>query len=287
MPRTSLLVLLAFLPLPARGDTPADRTTEQLAEQVRKSVVVITTPGRDEKRSGLGTGFVVGDGLIATNYHVIGEGRAIAVETPDGKKHPAVAVHAFDRNLDLAVIRIELKELPVLPLADSDKLKDGQPIVAVGNPHGLKYSVVQGVLSGKREVDARPMLQLAIPVERGNSGGPVVDREGRVIGVMTAKSAVTENLGFAVAVNSLKALLAKPNTVAMKAWQTIGQLDPDDWKPMLGGNWRQRAGRILVEEAGIGFGGRCYCLSMQRVPKLPCEVAVAVKLDDESGAAGL
>jgi regulator of sirC expression with transglutaminase-like and TPR domain len=101
------------------------------------------------------------------------------------------------------------------------------------------------------------------------------------------KSAVTENLGFAVAINRLKELLAKPNSVPMTAWKTIGNLDPDEWKPMLGANWRQRAGRILVEEPGSGFGGRSYCLNMTPTPKLPFEVAVTLKLDDESGAAGL
>ncbi len=284
MPRTAFLVLLA-LPIFIRADE--DKRVEKLAESVRKSVIVITTPGRDDKRAGLGTGFVVGEGLIATNYHVIGEGRAILVETTDGKKHEATAVHAFDRNLDLAIIRVDIKGLPVLPLADSDRLKDGQSLVAVGNPLGLKHSVVSGVLSGKREIDGRTMLQLAMPVERGNSGGPVVDADGKVVGVLTLKSAVTENLGFAVAVNSLKPLLAKPNPVAMSAWKTIGTLDPDDWQPMLGARWRQRAGRILVDEPGSGFGGRSYCVYKPAPPKLPFEVSVTVKLDDEAGAAGL
>ncbi len=284
---SSLLLLLLTVPAPARADKPDDKSVEQIAEKVRKSVVVITTPGRDDKRSGLGTGFVIGEGLIATNYHVIGEGRAILVETADGKKHEATAVHAFDRTLDLAIIRINLKDLPILQLADSTKLKDGQTVVAVGNPHGLKYSVVSGVLSGRRDIDGRPMLQLAMPVERGNSGGPVVDRDGKVLGVITMKSAVTENLGFAVAVNSLKPLLTKPNPVPMSAWKTIGALDADDWKTMLGARWRQRAGRILVDEPGTGFGGRSYCISEQPVPKLPFEVSVIVKLDEEAGAAGL
>jgi serine protease Do len=288
MLRTSILTaFLLSIVLPAHADKPEEATVEKLAESVRKSVVVITTPGRDAKRGGLGTGFVIGDGLIATNHHVIGEGRAITVETADGKKHEATAIHAFDRNLDLAVIRIDVKGLPILPLADSSKLKDGQTLVAVGNPHGLKHSVVSGVLSGKREIEGRSMLQLAMPVEPGNSGGPVVDKEGRVVGIITMKSAVTENLGFAIAVNGLKPLLAKPNSILMSAWKTIGQLDPDDWKPMLGSNWRQRAGRILVDEPGTGFGGRSYCLSMLPAPKLPFEVSVMVKLDDESGAAGL
>ena len=76
----------------------------------------------------------------------------------------------------------------------------------MGNPHGLKHSVVSGVISGRREIDGRKMLQLAMPVEPGNSGGPVLDMQGRVLGIVTMKSVVTENLGFAVEVNALKPL---------------------------------------------------------------------------------
>src|SRR5262245_16370364 len=282
-----IAILFIALPATARDDKPTEKTVEQVAETVRKSVVVVTVTGRDGERQGLGTGFVVGDGLIATNLHVIGEARPITVETSDGKKHEATAVHAFDRALDLAVIRIDAKGLTPLSLADSSKLKDGQAVVAVGNPQGLKNSIVAGVLSGQREIEGHPMLQVAIPIERGNSGGPLVDMEGRVLGVMTSKSLVTANLGFAVAVDSLKPLLAKPNTIQMSAWLTIGTLDPADWKPRLGERWRRRVGRIVVDEPGTGFGGRSYCLSLQEVPKVPYEVGLSVKLDDESGAAGL
>src|SRR5262249_39206256 len=145
----------------------------------------------------------VGDGLVATNLHVVGEGRGVTVELTGGKRYKATAVHAFDRHLDLAVVRIDAKGLPVLPLGDAGRIKDGQAVVAVGNPRGLKHSVVSGVVSGRREIEGRAMLQLAIPVERGNSGGPVVDMQGRVLGVLTAKSLVTPNLGFAVPVDAL------------------------------------------------------------------------------------
>src|SRR5262249_48219624 len=142
---TSLLPLLLLVTIPAQADNkprPEAKTVEQIAEQVRKSVVVITVPGRDGKRGGLGTGFVVGEGLVATNLHVVGEGRAVTVELADGKHHEATAIHAFDRTLDLAIVRIDAKGLPVLPLGDSAAVKDGQPVVAVGNPQGLKHSVV-------------------------------------------------------------------------------------------------------------------------------------------------
>ena len=79
----------------------AAQTVEALAESARKSIVVVTVAGRDGKQAGLGTGFVVGDGLIATNLHVIGEARPISVELADGKKHEVTAVHATDRTADL------------------------------------------------------------------------------------------------------------------------------------------------------------------------------------------
>jgi serine protease Do len=273
---------------PPREQEPAARTVEELAEQLRPSVVVIMVRGRDARREGLGTGFVISkDGLIATSLHVIGEGRPIAVETAGGKKYDVTAVEATDRAHDLALIRLDGKDLPALPLGDSAKVKDGQPVVAFGNPHGLRSSVVSGVVSGRREIDGQPMIQLAIPVEPGNSGGPVVDLQGRVVGVLTLKSLVTENLGFATAVNSLKPLIARPNPVKMEHWVTIGALDPEEWQSFMGARWRQRAGRIQVEGAGSGFGGRSICVSQRKPPELPYEVSVTVKLNDERGAAGL
>jgi serine protease Do len=271
----------------ATADEPKARTTEELTDQLRDSVCVVATRGREGKREGLGTGFVVADGLIATNAHVIGEGRPISVEFADGKKYDAVAVHAYDLKRDLAVLRIDAKGLKPIPLGDSDKLKDGQDVVVIGNPKGLRHSVVRGVVSGVRELDGRKMVQLAIPVEPGNSGGPAVDSQGRVLGVVTLKSIVTENLAFAGAINELKPLLAKPNPVPMTAWVTIGALDPSDWKAEMGARWTQRAGRVLVEGAGSGFGGRSICVSQKKPPTLPYDVAVSVKLDDERGAAGL
>jgi regulator of sirC expression with transglutaminase-like and TPR domain/S1-C subfamily serine protease len=285
------LVLLGSSParaVPAADESAKTPGVEELAKKVRPSVVVISVVGRDGKREGLGTGFVVSaDGLIATNRHVIGEGRAIRVETSDGKRHDVTAIHASDRKLDLTVLRINAKGLTPLELGDSTTLKDGQAVVAVGNPQGLTHSVVAGVVSSQREIDGRPMIQVAIPIEPGNSGGPLLDMQGRVHGILTIKSLVTPNLGFAVSINSLKPLLKKPNPVPMSAWLTIGMLDSADWELKFGGQWRQRAGRIIAEGIGQGFGGRTLCLSRRQEPPLPCEVAVTVRLHDESGAAGL
>ncbi len=263
-------------------------TVEQLAKKARASVVVITVAGRDGEQQGLGSGFVIGaEGLIATNLHVLGEARPISVHLADGRKLEATSVHASDRALDLALIKVAAEHLPALELGDSDTLADGQAVVAVGNPLGLRHSVVSGVVSGRREIEGRSMIQLAIPIEQGNSGGPLLDLQGRVHGVLTMKSAVTANLGFAVTINSLKPLIEKPNPVPMSRWLTIGALDAGEWNVIFGGRWRQRRGHILAGGAGQGFGGRSLCLSTQKVPEPPFEVAVSVRLDSEAGAAGL
>jgi serine protease Do len=285
--RLTAVFCLMVLLLPAgSAEEPSTKTVEELTAQLKPSICVVTTRGR-ENREGLGTGFVVGEGLIATNAHVIGEGRPISVEFADGKKYDAIAIQAHDSKRDLAIIRVDAKNLKPIPLGDVDSIKEGQAAVVLGNPKGLKYSVVSGVISGIREVDGRKMLQIAMPVEPGNSGGPLVDLQGRVQGIVTLKSLLTENLGFAATVNDLQPLLKKPNPVPMSAWVTIGMLDPEEWKSEMGARWTQRAGRILVEEPGTGFGGRSICILRKQPPKVPFEASVSVKLNDEKGAAGI
>jgi regulator of sirC expression with transglutaminase-like and TPR domain len=285
--RRFFLAALFLLPAPLCAADDKSKTTEQLAASARKSVVMILSTGRTGKPEGVGTGFVVGDGLIATNMHVIGEARPITVQTSDGKRHEVTHVHASDRGADLAVIRIDAKDLPTLELGDSDDLKQGANVVSLGNPRGLEYSVAAGVVSARRDIDGRSMIELRMPVEPGNSGGPLLDTRGRVQGVVTLKSAVTDNLGYAMPVSALKPLLEKPNPIPMARWLTVGALDADEWAVSGGARWRQRAGHVLVEGMGSGFGGRSLCLSKTSPPKGPFEACVTVKLDDESGAAGL
>jgi serine protease Do len=267
---------------------PRPKTVEEIAEKARDSVVVITQLARDGTVEGVGSGFVVSrNGLIATSLHVIGEGRQVEIRFANGEKFSATGIEAWDRKLDLAVIRIGASNLAALKLGELSDVKQGASVVAMGNPRGLTHSVVQGVVSAFREFESGRMIQLAIPIEPGNSGGPLLDASGRVIGILDMKSAVTENLGFATPVDALKTLLDKPNPVPMDRWVTVGALDPRKWKTAYGAHWTRRAGEIRVSGAGTGFGGRSLCFYQPEPPALPYEVSVTVKLNDESGAAGL
>ena len=267
---------------------PAPESVETIAKRVRDSIVTIRFSGRGGGDQGLGTGFVIAaDGLIATNYHVIGEARPVSVELSDGSRHDVTAIHASDRAADLAIVRIAKQGLAPLSLGVPETLLDGAEVVAVGNPHGLERSVVAGRVSGRREIDGRSMIQLAIPIEPGNSGGPLLDRQGKVHGILTMKSLITPFLGFAVGVDQLQPLIDRPNPISIDRWLTIGTLDAKEWTTLGGARWRQRAGRIAVEGVGTGFGGRSLCLAGAAPPPLPYDLAVWVKLDDEAGAAGL
>ena len=274
---------------PTPAAIPETLTIQQLTEQSRPSLVTITVSGREGGQRGLGTGFVIAPTLVATNLHVIGEGFPFTVELADGTDLEVKAVQASDHALDLAILEVSAgnKQLKPLPLGDSAALPQGAAVAVLGNPLGFKNSVVAGIVSAKREVNGREMLQLAIPIEPGNSGGPVLDMQGRVVGLVNMKSTIEQNIGFAIQVDSLKPMLEKPNPITIGRWITIGGIDPKRWQPLFGATWRQRAGRIQVSGVGSGFGGRSLCLSQSPIPELPFELGVQVKLDDESGAAGL
>lgn len=271
-----------------------------LTEQVKPALVTVRQMGRDGGQRGTGSGFVISkEGLVVTNLHVIGEGQPLEVEFVDGSKRDVIEILASDRHYDLAVLRLAPtgKEVPFLKLGDSAGIRQGDLVLGFGAPQGLGFSVVPGAISairklepgfaGEGETPEFPMLQLAMPIEQGNSGGPVVNLKGEVLGIVTLRHRVTENLGFAVPSNDLKSLLEKPNPIPMSRWSTIGTLDPRQWTSVMGAQWTQRGGVITAQEPGDGFGGRALCVSSLEVPAEPYEVAVKVKLDAETGAAGL
>ena len=236
-------------------DSPVNspESTEILVQRVRQSLVTIRATDRSGDETGIGTGFVIdADGLIATNLHVINEGRPFSITLWPDRLLQVIAVEASEPGSDLAIVRVATDgtPLPALVLADKNTIQQGATVLAFGNPLGLQHSVVQGVLSALREIDGVEMLQLAMPIEFGNSGGPLVDRAGLVHGVVNMKSAVDENLGFAIPVAKVRELLANPNPVRFDRWTRIASLPPDRWQPLFGASWRQRSGVISV--SGVG-----------------------------------
>jgi len=194
-------------------------------KKVTPAVVSITTSqnvldffGRTIQEQGGGTGFIVtNDGLIMTNKHVAEAGTSLSVLTADGKDYQAKVV-AEDPTNDLAILKIDASGLPVVDLGNSDDLQIGQWVIAVGNALGqLQNTVTVGVISAReRQLTAggggtqeqlNNMLQTDAAINSGNSGGPLVNLAGQVIGINTAIASNAQNIGFAIPINQAKKAL--------------------------------------------------------------------------------
>jgi len=190
--------------------------------------------GTEKKEIGGGTGFFVSsDGLLLTNAHVVSDKEAeYTVLTNDGKKYSA-KVLARDTIRDLAVIKVEGQSFPVLKLGDSDKLQIGQTVIAIGNALGeFRNTVSVGVISGlSRTVTAgggdtsetlENVIQTDAAINRGNSGGPLLNLKGEVIGINFAMAQAAENIGFAIPVNIAKKDVEQVKSLGKIAYPFLG-----------------------------------------------------------------
>jgi serine protease Do len=167
---------------------------------------------RQFKQQGTGSGVIISaDGYIVTNHHVVDGAEEVTVTLADQRELKAQVV-GRDAKTDLAVLKVEAKEpLPVAPLGDSEALRVGDWVIAIGNPFGLSHTVTAGIVSAKdRVIGAGPyddFIQTDASINPGNSGGPLFNTRGEVVGINTAIVPQGQGIGFAIAVNTAKPLI--------------------------------------------------------------------------------
>jgi serine protease Do len=192
-------------------------------------------PGREHKERSLGSGFIIDkEGYIVTNNHVVADADQIKVKLSNNKEYNATIV-GRDSKTDLALIKIEdVSDLQALPLGDSEKLKVGTWVVAIGSPFGLEQTVTAGIVSAKeRIIGAGPyddFIQTDASINPGNSGGPLINLKGQVVGINTAIVARGQGIGFAIPVNMAKRVVAqlKERGEVTRGWLGVQIRDLDE-----------------------------------------------------------
>jgi len=192
--------------------------------------------GRPQKQRSMGSGFVISaDGYIVTNNHVVDGADEVKVQFKNNEKGLPAKIIGRDKETDLALLKIEGKSnLPYLEFGDSGKIKVGEWVLAIGNPFGLENTVTLGIVSAKgRIIGAGPFdnfIQTDASINPGNSGGPLIDLDGKVVGINTAIVASGQGIGFAIPSNMAKDVITqlRDGKKVQRGWLGVTIQDIDE-----------------------------------------------------------
>ena len=188
----------------------------EIVARTSPAVVVIET---DE---GFGSGFVIKpDGIIVTNNHVVANAKSLAIKFSSGEVYMNVYLLSSDPVHDLAILKIEGVDLPVVNLGNSNNVQLGDEVLLVGTPEGLEQTVSNGLISGIRIDNGARVLQTSAAASPGSSGGPLLNRSGEVVGIMSFKLVNGENLNFTIPINYVRGKLDTINLSNPKAFEPL------------------------------------------------------------------
>ncbi len=189
------------------------------------------------KALGYGSGFIISrNGHLLTNEHVLRNGTHIEVELLNGQKYPAKVLHKDSKN-DLALLKINAHDLKPIQMGNSDNVELGEWVVGIGNPYGIGQSIMIGIVSAQRRTipgaGYPPLIQIDAAMNLGNSGGPLFNMEGEVIGINTILLWKSQGIGFATPINIARDFLARKSNPTLKAASAsaAGPLGPASDQP--------------------------------------------------------
>lgn len=212
------LVVLTALSILSAGPAAA-QDIKALLKQSRGSVFLLRLYDASGQEVGGGTGFLVQEGVVVTNDHVVEPASRIEVVLSDERTVDALGIIARDPDNDLALLKVPALGVPPLPVETSATLEPGDRIIVLGNPLGLSGTVSDGIVAALRPqglgpesrdfFEKTPLIQITAPISSGSSGSPVLNSRGAVVGVAVSQYVYGQNLNFAIPADSLIALMAR------------------------------------------------------------------------------
>lgn len=207
-----LLTIVALLAATLTGARSLANPPSEIAKKVVPSVVLVTTEDDQGEALARGSGFVVAEGVIATNLHVIrGASKAFVKVVNSETQLEVLGIVAENNEWDLVLLAVKDLTAPPLPLGDSTALQVGDDVYAVGNPHGLEGTFSAGIISSIRRIEGDALLQITAPISPGSSGGPIVNEDAQVVGVATLAIVERPKVGFAGSSSFLADMIASLN----------------------------------------------------------------------------
>ena len=270
------------------------QTAPQIAEKALAATVYLEMQDSNGVPLGFGSGFFVRDNLIATNYHVIeGAARGTAKLVGQFSTYTIEGVTATDQTNDLALLKVTMSGINPLPLGNSSDVKIGETVYVAGNPKGLEGTFSNGIISSRRDPYVKERLQMTAPISPGNSGGPVLNSKGEVIGISFMTLVGGQNLNFAIPSRYLTELLtestpAKPlaegnRSISAETYFTWGhtKYDLGDYKGAIADF--DTAIRLNPDDATAYYNRGIAKARLNRISEAKRDVQTALRLAKQAG----
>ena len=212
MTRAILSLILALF---ANSGTVFGQNAIEVARKAFPSTVLIICNDSNGQQISLGSGFVIAPGVVATNHHVVENAASATVKMiGEQQTHKVTHIRNIDARNDLALLSVANMKAPAIGIGDSKRLEVGATVYVVGNPRGLEGSFSEGIVSAIRPLGEVSLLQITAPISPGSSGGPVLDIDGKVVGVSVATYKGGQNLNFAIPASALRKLASQQDEEA-------------------------------------------------------------------------